>query len=397
MEITHRHIAPKHKAVKNLFLASLFFFFHVASIQYINSTFLNQFVSTTVINLLYICGGVTTIFSFLYIPKINKRYGVKKTIQTLGLLESVSLLTLFLSTNPSIIVVAFLLHIAVAPLFFIHLDTSIEDATEKNNIGKIRGELISLVHVAYVLSPLIAGYITTNTSLRFVYLFSCITFLIFLTHLLIHLTRKTHPVYKEINFSSIWKEFTTQKGAVLAFIATCALNTFYALSTIYIPLYLISDIGLSWEKIGVLLSIALLPFVFLGMPLGTLTNKKGEKKFLLLGFFIITLSMLTVPFLPKEHFLLFVLVFFISRIGAVCVEVSADSYFFKIAKNKDELISVYRLGVPFAVIIGPLLGMLIIPLGLRFIFFITAGITFVAFICMLFLPQHNKQKEVLLP
>ncbi len=391
MEITNHHRISPNKAVKNLFLASLFFFFHVASIQYINSTFLSQLLSSTTINLLYICGGITTIFSFLYIPKINKKYGTRNIIKILGILETTSLLTLFLSINAETILVAFLIHIVVAPLFFIHLDTSIEDATETKNIGKIRGELISLIHIAYVLSPLLAGYIATNSSIRFVYLFSCITFLMFFIHLLIHMKNKTSGVYKEINMTSVWKEFVVQKGARRALFATCSLHIFYALSTIYVPLYFISEIGLSWERIGILLSIALTPFIFLGIPIGFLTNKKGEKIFLLAGFMLITVSMLIVPYVDKSQFLYFVLLFFISRIGAVCVEVSCDSYFFKIAKGKDELISIYRLGVPLAVIIAPLLGILIIPFGLTYTFFVIAGVTSIAFLVTLDLPKHTSK------
>jgi MFS family permease len=127
------------------------------------------------------------------------------------------------------------------------------------------------------------------------------------------------------------------------------------------------------------------------MPLGFLTNKKGEKVFLLSGFLIITLSMLLVPLIEKSNFFYFTLLFFISRIGAVCVEVASDSYFFKIAKGKDELISLYRLGVPFAVIVGPLLGMLLIPFGLQYTFFIISGITFIAFLAMLGLPPHTPE------
>jgi MFS family permease len=202
---------------------------------------------------------------------------------------------------------------------------------------------------------------------------------------------KNSGVYKEIKLHAMWKEFSLQKGARRALLATCALNIFYAISTIYVPLYLISQIGFSWEKIGILLSIALTPFILFGMPLGFLTNKKGEKVFLLSGFLIITLSMLLVPLIEKSNFFYFTLLFFISRIGAVCVEVASDSYFFKIAKGKDELISLYRLGVPFAVIVGPLLGMLLIPFGLQYTFFIISGITFIAFLAMLGLPPHTPE------
>ena len=102
---------------------------------------------------------------------------------------------------------------------------------------------------------------------------------------------------------------------------------------IYTPIYLHEYIGFGWDKIGIIFSIMLLPFVILDFPLGKLSDKIGEKKMLMAGFLIMTSSVLAIPLMTEPLLWLWAVILFMTRVGAATIESLSESYFFKVIKN----------------------------------------------------------------
>jgi MFS family permease len=131
---------------------------------------------------------------------------------------------------------------------------------------------------------------------------------------------------------------------------------------IYLPLLLSSEIGFGWDKIGVMFTIMLLPFLIFELPAGLLGDKKfGEKEILVLGFLIMFFATLVIPTISSPIFWLWALVLFGTRIGASLVEISSESYFFKHVKETDVgPISLFRMARPLSFILAPLIAIPVI-------------------------------------
>jgi MFS family permease len=97
----------------------------------------------------------------------------------------------------------------------------------------------------------------------------------------------------------------------------------------------------------------------------------GEKEMMAAGFAILALSSASIGFLAAVGTVGWMLVMFVSRIGASLVEVTTESYFFKQVKSGDApLISLFRLTRPAANLAGALAGslvLLVVPFPLLFI------------------------------
>ena len=97
----------------------------------------------------------------------------------------------------------------------------------------------------------------------------------------------------------------------------------------------------------------LLPFVVLEWPAGELADRFwGEKEMMSVGFFLMGIALLTMPFIPKA-FVIWMLILLLSRIGASLVEITTESYFFKKIDAKDTgILAIFRLLRPVGIIFG---------------------------------------------
>jgi Na+/melibiose symporter-like transporter len=87
--------------------------------------------------------------------------------------------------------------------------------------------------------------------------------------------------YRKIDPKAEVMEFIKTKSIRTIGAINVLLQLFYTFMVIYVPIYLTEVIGFSWSELGLILCIALIPFVLLDSPVGELADKKyGEKEFL---------------------------------------------------------------------------------------------------------------------
>ena len=144
--------------------------------------------------------------------------------------------------------------------------------------------------------------------------------------------------------------------------------------------------GLGWDKIGIIFSVMLVPFVILDFPLGKLSDKIGEKKMLIMGFSVVVLSVLAIPFVKESVIWIWALMLFLTRVGAATIEIMNESYFFKEIneENADE-ISFFRNAPSISYIIAPLIAfpiLFLIP-SFEYLFFILAMILLIGLLISL--------------
>lgn len=347
-----------------IFLAGLFLSFHYFLLAYINSTFLQNFIPDYLLGIVYALGATIQMIVLFKMPKIVKKIGNYNTIITLSVIEIAFLSIIAFSTSKYIILTAFIIRHSITPLLMVCLNVYLEDGSKVENVGKIRGGFLTTLALSAVIAPMITGSIVAESDgFKTIYLMSSFFMLLFLLTSWTNFKRKKgdDKQYKEIDTKKTMKEFLADKDIIRITIMGILLQFIFSWLVIYLPIYLHNEIGLTIEQIGILISMTLIPFVLLEIPLGELADTKyGEKEFLIAGMIISGLAFVSFGLTNTDSIILWGLIILIARVGASFIETSVESYFYKKVKGRDELISIFSLGSPIAYIIGPLTGSILL-------------------------------------
>ena len=349
-----------------VYLVGFLIAFHTALPTYINSSFLSQYIKEDIVGLIYVAGSILTIILFLIFPKLLKRYGNYKTALFLIILQSVLLFGLAFIEKAIWIIPLFILNLVCIPLIYCCTDIFLEHLSTNKETGLVRGIYLTAVNLAWAASPLISSLILSSNSYSKVYLLSFVFLIPVILIILNDLKENKDYKYPHTDIFTtikrIWRDINIRN----IFLANLALFFFYSWMTIYTPLYLNQNIGLSWSEIGIVFTVMLLPFVIFQLPLGRLADKFfGEKEILTLGFLIMAFSTGLITFINDKNLVLWAVILFVTRVGACAVEIMCDTYFFKKVDGRDtNLISFYRMSSPVDYITGPAIATLILSFHL---------------------------------
>ncbi|MDO8467991.1 MAG: MFS transporter [Nanoarchaeota archaeon] len=210
----------------------------------------------------------------------------------------------------------------------------IRDISTEHQLSRNEGLVYSFLNTAWVLGPLIAGYVLGAQGVSKVFIMSCI--FIFSAIVLFKFSR--------INDSNISKKpdkhilrnfldfFKNKKRAVAYFIGG-GMSLWWSLIYLYIPLMIErSSLGVEW--IGYFLFAIAFPLILCEYLFSKIAAKKGYKKMFILGYSILALCALTSFFFTNIYFILGTLA--LASFGAAMIEPTAEAYFFTVLKNKRE-------------------------------------------------------------
>ena len=368
----------QHKLLTVVYLANIFLSFHYYFIIYINSSFLSHFFTDDQVSNLYTIGSLINLVLLLNISKILNKVGNYKIILSAITLEALAVTGLIFSQNPTLIGIYFLIHQIVVPLILFNLDVFLEsESTDETKTGGIRGTYLTLANITLVIAPMLVGFILAKDQFDRVYFIS----LLCLIPLFI-LTRRYFKNYTDVPIAHIKVRETVVTFIEIAnlskvFMCHLILQLFYAIMIIYMPVHLNMHIGFSWEQIGIMFTIMLLPFALFELPIGKLADTKyGEKEILTIGLILMGLATICISFITTNNFILWTSLLFLTRTGASFVEITSDSFFFKqVNQSQTDEISIYRTTRPLGFIIGPIVA----TFALRFLpynyIFLLLGIT----------------------
>ncbi|MEK7588504.1 MAG: MFS transporter [Patescibacteria group bacterium] len=368
------------KTAKNrniIYGAGFLFSIALALTSYINSSFLKVFTSDYYIGIIYVIASLISILALVRIPNILNKIGNRATAFVFSIICFTSFLILAFSQNAYLVIPAFILNFISINFVFSSLDIFMEDFSKSSSVGKFRGMYLMFTSLAWVISQSLSGSIIEKSSFTGIYLISSMFMMLTAFMFVFFLHDFKDPKYKKIPILKTMKFFIKNKNILKIYFINLLLKFFFVWMVIYTPIYLHENLGFGWNKIGLIFTIMLTPFVFLSYPLGKISDKIGEKKLLILGFIISAFATSMIPLIKEPTFFIWALILFSTRVGAATIEVMSESYFFKSVneENADE-IAFFRNTVPVSYVIAPLLGsgvLLFIP-SFEYIFYVLGAI-----------------------
>ncbi|MBI2097369.1 MAG: MFS transporter [Candidatus Vogelbacteria bacterium] len=341
---------------RRIFAAGFFLTLGAALSYYVNSSFLEGLVGKNRIGLVYIASALLAIGMISLTSRLARRFGLVKPSRVLAAIVAAGYLGLSLITAAIFQLTIFIITHAAVVSLGLWLDLYLENLSHDRHTGRIRGGYLTLINAAILLAPFASGE-TLNYSgdYRFIYLLSFIAVLPLLYFLLGRLAERPLPV-NQFSFRQKIRDPNLQRIIGIDFL----LNLFYFVMVVYLPLHLHETLHFDWEQIGFIFTIMLLPFVLIQYALGWLADRRfGEKEILTAGLLIAGLFTLPIAFLTSRRLALWALLLFLTRVGASAWEAMKESYLFKRVNAGDtEVISLSRLTVPLAYLVGSIISVI---------------------------------------
>lgn len=370
--LVHR---PAESRLIPLYAVILLLIFHSTITVYINSSYLNQFISEAAVGTIYLTGSAVGLVLFLLISRVLHRVGNFKLTISLLVFDFFAVLAMGFVNTAELIIPLFLIHFVSLPIIFFNFDVFLESeiSNRESTTGSKRGLLLTLGSLVAIISTIVMGIsIPESGDFTPVYILSALSVIPVIILMWINLKDFTDPPYQDLDILAAMRSFWERKNIRLVFLATFFLQLFFTFTVIYYPIYLTRDIGLSWEDFGIMMAIAVLAYLIFEYPIGIIADKYiGEKEMMATGFMMIALTVASTSFITSSSLVLWSTLMFVTRIGASLVETTTESYFFKKTRSSDaQIISFFRASRPLAYIVTALFGSLLlifIPFNLLFI------------------------------
>ena len=363
--------------LKAIYVSGFLFSFHAALLVYIESTFLSQFIQEQLIGVVFTASSILAILSLIWLPSVLSKIGNLRAVIIMVLIEIIALLCLAFLRNIYAILPIFIVHTSLYNTILFNLDIFLESNSEDVSTGKTRGLFLTASNTAYIVPPLIAGFILTDSNYWQVFLIASLFMIPMVILISKVFSNFRDPEYYSAPFWSTLKKIRGRKNIYFILMSNTILSFFFSWMVIYTPLYLHNHIGLEWSSIGIIFTIMLIPFVILDIPLGKLADLfLGEKEMLSAGFIIGAIATFFLSILTSTNLFLWAVILFFTRVGAAIVQIMNETYFFKqIDENDSHIISIYRMTQPIGYAIGPLTATLFLSvIDFRYLFVVLAFI-----------------------
>lgn len=354
------------KKIWLVYLGGFFLALHYASVAYVNSSLLNEFVGENGLSVLYILGSLGSILMLVIAPFLLRKIGNIAVFIFFTVFEIFAIFGLGEVTIAYLVFAFFIMHQLAESVLYLNLDVLLEkEIVAEGTTGGKRGIFLTAQNIAWVIAPLLLALVSSGNSFKNIYLLSGFALLPLLAIAILGFKNSKNTEVEKTNIKDSLKELARGGDKSRIVMAEYILQFYFAWMVIYLPLLLIKEIGFSWENVGFLLTIMLLPYLFLELPAGILADKRlGEKEILASGFLVMFGSTMLLPFIKLPVFGLWAAALFITRIGTSMVEISSESYFFKHVKDSDTgLISLFRIARPASFVLASIISLPIIYLS----------------------------------
>jgi MFS family permease len=266
-----------------------------------------------------------------------------------------------------LIATLFTLHIVLYTLISVSVNVFVEEFSDHENIGSIRGTMLTIYNFGAVASPFIAAQIFSLVGFSGLFILSALSLLP-----LIYITKKffshvKEPKYKHINLFSSFRIVLKDKNIRGVIVSSFILNAFYAAVNVYLALYLLETIGIPASLyLGLIVPITVIPFILIPYQLGKYSDEIfGEKKAMIAGIFILSVALIIIPGfnITTNNIFVWIILLFIARVGATITETENYAYFYKKIDGRSAgLIALFQNMVNVSFVFVTLLGAILLNL-----------------------------------
>ncbi|MCK4745271.1 MFS transporter, partial [Candidatus Parcubacteria bacterium] len=281
-------------------------------------------------------------------------------------------------------------------LAFVVRDVILESYSEDKMSGRIRGLNLTIMNIGFILGPFLSAKILENGSFQTIFLIQFFIASLAFILAFFGLRKVNHRFKANVTIRALFNKMLKRKNIMRIYYISFILSFFYCLMIIYSPLYLRS-IGMEWGKIGIIFTFMLIPFVLLEYPAGLLADKKiGEKEMIIAALAIMGFSTLSIFFINSTGIIIWMIVLFLTRVGASLLEILRDSYFYKRIDGYDvDIVEFFRTSRAVGFIIGSIVsGILFIFLPMKSVFIIIAIVIFSGLIPAFNLIDNKSEEEI---
>lgn len=357
---------------------------------YVMSSYFEIASGSNNIGSFYTVAYVISLVIILNLHKIVRILG-KANTHIFSLMIKIVALSFLTSTQASWISVFLLMIYMIAlNIEWTMIDVMLETYSVDKKSGRIRGLHLLILNAGFLFGPLISSKILDYFGYHGIFIASFGISAVSLIVAIIAFRNVNRHFEQTLKIIDVLRKILNRKNILRIFYISFVLEFFYALMTIYMPLYLL-NLGYSWDKIGIIFTIMLIPFVILQYPLGVLADKKfGEKEILIGALFLMGISTCMIYFTGLASLAWWAVILFLTRVGAASVEVLRDSYFFKRIDGEDvDIIDFFRANVPLAYIIGSIIASTVLILFPMKAIFMVVGVVVLSSLYAAFMLRDN--------
>ncbi len=371
--------------------------FSQAVLVYVISSYFKLATGTENVGIFYAVSYIIFLTVLLNLHKVMRVLG-KANVFYFALLTKIITIIFLIFSDPSAIgILLLMLYIILGHIEWVALDVIIESFSVDHMSGRIRGLHLTILNAGFLFGPFVSTYILDKIGFQGIFVFSLVFNAFVFIFALLSFRKVNHRFEQKLKVIDIFKKAVVRKNVMRIYYISFVLEFFFALMLIYTPIYL-RDLGYSWEKIGIMFTIMLIPFVVLQYPAGILADKKiGEKEMLIFSLFAMALTTGAIYFVGVGTMIIWAAILFATRIGAALIEILRDSYFFKRIDGYDiDLIELFRTTLPVAYIMAAILSSFILFLfPTKYIFILTAAVILSALYPAFKLKDSQCEAEIL--
>ena len=298
-----------------------------AMISTIWAVYLYSFLNSTALVGFFTAGItlVSLISFFIFVPLIQKISKSKIYIFSLALYVIIYFL-FAMNTRLSGLVILTLISAIVGTLVVTSFGIIIKHNSNKKELSKNEGLRFVFANIAFLIGPLIAGYLSSKHGINLVFLLASI--FIFIAILFFRKSRIEDNKIKRKTEKNVLKnfiEFFKNKNRRLAYIIGGGVSFWWSLNYIFMPLFIIKS-GLDKIWVGYFLFAIVIPLVLFEYPIAKLAGKIGFKKIFKIGYLIAAITSIACFFIPNIYAIMGTLV--LASIGLAMLEPTLEAHFF---------------------------------------------------------------------
>ncbi|MEI6731721.1 MAG: MFS transporter [archaeon] len=301
-------------------------------------------------------GYLTAFLMFLYlvsnlfVGKLLERFSRVRLLMISTLVYSATLMILlYISNVYEFIALAVFRSISLVAIV-ITIGLLVRENSERSKLGKVEGWFYVVSNSAWMIGPLIGGYIALKFDYAGVFLVAALFPLLFFFLLFSEKLREKRIIIKHEHSWNAIKEFFKRKDMRVVYLLSAGIMLWWGFIYTFVPLYL-TEHAYNPAEIGYVLFALVIPLILLEMPVGRWADRKGCRRFLTLGFSIMGIFALLAFFSSVGMSVWFII---LASFGAAFIEPLLEFFFFTKLNDRDEVrfYPVYKTSIDFGKIVG---------------------------------------------